>query len=142
MGPGRPFPGGPVCDFNGRKIPSFVTRSESGGITPEILVEILQHLDTHGVTNQIEGDPPPCLIVDGHGSRLSVPFLHYINNLDENGEKVPGANHRWKVYIGLPNGTAFWQIADSSYINGRFKVQMRREKEILRAAQRNNFEAI
>ena len=118
-----------MCDFNGRKIPSFVTRSESGGITPEILVEILQHLDTHGVTNQIEGDPPPCLIVDGHGSRLSVPFLHYINNLDENEEKVPGANHRWKVYIGLPNGTAFGRLQTAliSMVDSKSRCEERRK---------------
>ena len=142
MGPGHPFPGGPECYFNGRKIPSFVTSSESGGITNEILVEILQHLDKHGVSNRVVGEPPPCLIVDGHGSRLSVPFLRYVNNLDENGDVVEGANHRWNVYIGLPNGTAFWQVADSSYINGRFKLQMRRQKETVRATQQRNREAL
>jgi hypothetical protein len=142
VGPGKAFPGGPVCDFNGKKIPPLVTNSESGGITPEILVRILKHLDKHGVTNRGEGDPPPCLIVDGHGSRLSIPFLRYINNLDEHGNTVLGANHRWKVYIGLPNGTAYWQVADSSYINGRFKLQMRREKETVLNIQQLNRELI
>ena len=117
MGEGKAFPGGPVCHFNGKDIPPFVTSSDSGGITPIILVEILKHLDHHGITNRAPGDPPPCLIVDGHGSRLSIPFLRYINNLDEKGNEVEGANHRWKVIIGLPNGTAYWQVADSSYIN-------------------------
>ena len=95
MGEGKPFPGGPVCDFNGKRIPSFVTSSESGGITAEILVEILQHLDKHGVSNRTAGEPPPCLILDGHGSRLSVPFLRYINNLDETGDLLEGSNHVW-----------------------------------------------
>lgn len=142
LGPGKAFPGGPSCNFNGQEIPAFVTSSQSGGITPEILVDILKHLDKHGVTNRAEGDPPPCLIVDGHGSRLSIPFLRYINNLDANGLTVLGANHRWKVIIGLPNGTAYWQVADSSYINGKFKLQMRKEKEGVRTVQMDNRESI
>jgi hypothetical protein len=38
-GPGKVFPGGPVCSFQGKSIPAlFVRWSASGGITPEILV--------------------------------------------------------------------------------------------------------
>ena len=75
MGPGKVFPGGPTYKFNGKTIPSFVTKSESGGITSEILVQILEHLDKMGVTDRNPGDPRPCLLLDGHGSRLSIPFL-------------------------------------------------------------------
>jgi hypothetical protein len=46
-GPGRVFPGGPVCSFQGKSIPSIGRRSSSGGITPEILVEVLQHYEKH-----------------------------------------------------------------------------------------------
>jgi hypothetical protein len=142
LGEGRVFPGGPTCHFNGNEIPPFVTSSESGGITPEILVSILKHLDRYGAASRKEGDPPPCLIVDGHGSRLSLPFLNYINNLDENGNKVQGSNHEWKAFFGLPNGTAYWQIADSSYINGKYKVRMRKQKESLREDQIAHGESI
>ena len=113
-----------------------MTNSDSGGITPTILVAILIHLDDHGVTKRALGEPPPYLIVDGHGSRLSIPFLRYTNNLDEKGNELEGANHRWKVFIGLPNGTAYWQVADSSYINGSYKLKMRKEKETVRNDQR------
>jgi hypothetical protein len=34
-GPGKVFPGGPVCSFQGKSIPSIVCRSASGGITPK-----------------------------------------------------------------------------------------------------------
>ena len=66
-----------------------------------ILVTISRHLDNHGVTNIAPGEPPPCLIVDGHGLRLSIPFLTYINNLDKEGNQLDGANHRWKVFVGF-----------------------------------------
>ena len=82
--------------------------SESGGISGEILVEILKHLEEHGVVDRSEGTPPPCLLVDGHGSRLSPPFLDYINNKGEDGKDLEGANHKWNVFIGLPNATAYW----------------------------------
>ena len=80
--------------------------------------------------------------MDGHGSRLSIPFHWYINNLDEKGNELGGANHRWKVFIGLPNGTAYWQVADSSYINGRYELKMTKEKETVRNDQRKYNEQI
>ena len=107
MGQEKVFPEGPICNFNGKGIPSFITNSESGGITQEILVGVLKHLDKFCVVDRKPGDPSPCMFVDGHGSRLSIPFLRYINNLDENGDKMDEANHRWNCFIGLPNGTAF-----------------------------------
>ena len=92
MGKGNVFPGGPTCEYNGKQIPVFVTNSKSGGITPEILVDILKHLviygitdRNYGITDRDEGDSPPCLLMDGHDSRLSMPFLRYINNLDGDG---------------------------------------------------------
>ena len=89
-----------------------------------------------GVTDRNPRDPRPCLLLDGHGSRLSIPFLRYINYLDEKGNSISEANHAWHCYIGLPNGTAFWQVGDSSQQNGRFKVNIRREKEYIRNQQR------
>ena len=133
MGQGKVFPGGPICEFNWKKVPIFVTNSGSGGITPEILVEVLKYLDKVGVTERKDGDPPPCLLVDGHGSRLSIPFLQYINNLDQDGNKIADANHRWNCY---PNATLYWQVEDSSQQNGRFKVYIRKKKEYLRKKQR------
>jgi hypothetical protein len=87
-GPGKVFPGGPVYSFQGKSIPTLVLRSASDGITPEILVEVLQHYDKH--VPRKEGDPPPAAILDGHGSRLSIEFLRYVNNLDRLGDVVEG----------------------------------------------------
>jgi hypothetical protein len=119
-GPGRVFPGGPVCSFQGKSIPSIVRRSSSGGITPEILVEVLQHYDKH--VPRKAGDPPPAAILDGHGSCLSIEFLrYYVNNLDRNGNVDEGSNHEWNIYLGLPNATAYWQVGDASEQNGAWR---------------------
>ena len=95
MGNWKVFPGGPPCEYDDKHIPAFVTNSESGGITPEILVDILKHLDIYGIIDQNETDSPPCLLADGNGSRLSIFFLRYINNLNADGEKIARANHEW-----------------------------------------------
>ncbi len=56
-----------------------------------------------------------------HDSWLQVPFLKYVND----------DSHKWKVCIGLPNGTGKWQVGDSSQQNGQYKVEMTREKSNL-----------
>ena len=77
MGKGKVFSGGPICTFNGKEIPAYVTNSESGGITPEILVGVLSHLDKHSVAERQPGDPPPCMLVDGWiPSKHSISLLH------------------------------------------------------------------
>jgi hypothetical protein len=47
--------------------------------------------------------------------------LPYVNNPD----------HRWFVCIGVPYGTALWQVGDSMEQNGSFKMSMNRMKEFL-----------
>jgi len=135
-GPGKVFPGGPVCSFKGCNIPTIVRRSVSGGITPEILVEVLQHYDKY--VPREAGDPCPAAILDGHGSRLSIEFLRYVNNLDRLGDVVEGSNHKWNIYLGLPNATAYWQVGDASEQNGAWKNLQRLEKEEIRANQQLN----
>ena len=41
-GPGKLFPGGPVCEFEGKRIPTMVRYSEKGSIANEILTDILR----------------------------------------------------------------------------------------------------
>jgi hypothetical protein len=64
------------------------------------------------------GGPIPFLLLGAHDSRLQVPFLKYVN----------GESHKWKVCIGLPNGTGKWQVRDLSQQNGQYKVKMTQEK--------------
>ena len=117
-GPGKYFPGGPVCHFRGKDIPPLVRWSESGSITSEILADVLKTLDTLQVYPRGDGHPKPFLLVDGHQSRLQLPFLRYINEPEDN----------WVVCLGVPYGTALWQVGDSKEQNGSFNISMTKAK--------------
>ena len=41
------------------------------------------------------------------------------------GRVIPGANHKWNCYIGLPNCTSIWQVGDSLELNGQYKRHLR-----------------
>jgi len=60
----------------------------------------------------------PFLLVDGHGSRFQLQFLHYIN----------GMLHTWVVVIGVMYGTTLWQVGDSPEQNGSFNIESALEK--------------
>lgn len=97
--------------MDGNVIGSLITCSPKGGITSDILVEILKCIDSMGIWENRGNCLHPFLLLDGHGSRLELPFLEYINNDD----------HLWKCFIGLPNATHMWQVGDSSEQNGVYK---------------------
>ena len=119
-GPGKYYPGGPECTYNGKKVPAFIRWHESASITTHILVEALQTLDSYNIfnrTNRVK----PFLILDGHKSRLELPFLQYINTPKDH----------WVVCIGVPYGTALWQVGDSKEQNGSFNIAMTKSKQEL-----------
>jgi len=76
------------------------------------LSDMLRRIDQSGVFPRQPDQPTPFLLLDGHGSRLEVPFLSYINN----------PKHKWVVCIGVPNGTSLWQVGDSTEQNGCYKM--------------------
>jgi hypothetical protein len=117
VGDGKYFPGGPKCKFNGKVVDCVTYVSKSGGITAEILVEILKYFDSIDLFPRDTGITP-LLLVDGHQSRLSPIFIDYIND----------DGHPWKVCLGVPYATSLWQQGDSSEHNGAFKVEWSREK--------------
>ena len=131
----RRFPGAISCVFNGITIPSLMFASRGGGVTEDILVAALEHLDKLNVFPREEGVPNPSLLVDGHGSRIQPKFVQYINNLKEDWTEDDTANHRWDVALGLPNSTHHWQVADSSELNQTFKAACRQAKDALRNQQ-------
>lgn len=45
VGKGKVYPEGPVCYVRGIEIKCYITCSPEGGITPNILVDILAYLD-------------------------------------------------------------------------------------------------
>ena len=121
VGEGTYYPGGPKCRYNGKIVDCLTYVSESGGITGDILVEILKYFDDIDLFPCIDGDPIPVLILDGHQSRLDPKFVEYIN------DEV----HQWKVCLGVPYATTLWQVGDASEQNGMVKLEWYRERKAL-----------
>ena len=91
-------------------------------MTSDILVDVLKTLDCLGVVKRDSGSRP-FLLIDGYGSRLEIPFLQYINT---------PADH-WVVCLGVPYGTALWQVGDSKEQNGSFNIALTKAKQDLLA---------
>ena len=125
-GKGNRFPGGPVCHFRGKTIPCLVASSRSGGITSEILTNILRHLDKHGVYDR-DNDPfTPTIQLDCHHTRFQMDFLNYCVEPET----------KWVVTMGCPEATHLWQIQDASELNGQHKTAMYKYKSNLIAFKR------
>jgi hypothetical protein len=105
--------GGPVCTFRGKKIKTFCTCSPNASISSSSLTEMLRYMDSQNIFDRANGEKP-VLVLDGHHSRMDLEFLEYINDED----------HKWFVCIGVPYGTHKWQVADSSQVNGKFKIEL------------------
>ena len=122
FGDGKLFPGGYTCTFKGKQIPAFVKFTESGGMDGHTLTEIFQYLDSFDLFGvDREKGIYPFMLLDGHQSRFHLNFLSYVNNLPT----------KWSVCIGVPYGTAYWQVGDSSEQNGTFKMRLAEEKNKL-----------
>ena len=74
-GKGKLFPTGPECTYKGKKIPCMCQWSPNGSMTGEILRDIVSTLDQHDDLFDRKDGKKPFLLVDGHGSRLSEPFV-------------------------------------------------------------------
>lgn len=73
---------------------------------------MLRAIDNAGVFYQSDGIHP-FLLVDGHGSCFKLPFLRNVNE-------------------GVPYGTCYWQVGDSSKQNGScFKMALTKYKRDL-----------
>ena len=118
-GEGKRFPGGPTCHYLGKDVPCFCAWSEKGGVTREILRDMIATLDKLEIFSR--KNCLPFLICDAHGSRFEFPFLEYISNPD----------HEWAVCIGVPYGTALWQVGDSEEQNGSMNMASVTEKRAI-----------
>ena len=109
-----------MCSYKGIEVPALIAFSESGGISGEILTNIFRHLDNLDIYKADRDDGLiPFVLLDGHQSRFDLEFLKYIN----------GEDHRWNVTLGVPYGTALWQVGDSSEQNGKFKMLLTEAKK-------------
>ena len=68
IGAGKFYPGGPKCKYKGKEVDCLAFATESGGITGEILVEILTYFDAIELFPRCQGGPIPVVIVNGHQS--------------------------------------------------------------------------
>ncbi len=107
------YPGGSHCIFNDNMIECLTFCSESGGITAEIQLKILEYFDAKEVFPRIPDGPILFLLVDGHNTYLDPLFINYISN-----------ESCWqKVYFGVSCVTSLWQVGDSAENNGTFKTK-------------------
>ena len=122
FGKGKLFPSGPTCTYKGKDVPCFVRFCDKGGMSGEILTEIFKTLDDLQLFDEDrENGLVPFMLLDGHQSRFDLEFLRYINTYP----------HRWNVCIGVPYGTAIWQVGDSSEQNGKFKINITEVKAMI-----------
>jgi hypothetical protein len=122
FGEGKIFPGGPKCVYKGKDVPCFVRFCDKGGMTGEILTEVFKTLDDLQLFDEDRKEGKiPFMLLDGHSSRFDLEFLRYINTYP----------HKWNVCIGVPYGTALWQVGDSSEQNGRFNINLSQIKATL-----------
>jgi hypothetical protein len=132
-GTGTAMAGGPTCYFRGKEIPCFVCTSPKASITSKLLADMLAFIDSYHIFDRSTGKKP-FLLLDGHHSRMDLPFLDYIH----------GEGHEWACCIGVPYATHIWQVADSPQLNGLFKVELTKIKrkffEIKSARGRQSFE--
>jgi len=112
-GPGKLYPGGPMCTFKGVDVPCMCRWTPKSSIDGSILLDIVKTLDILQVFRAERANSlVPMLLVDAHGSRFDLNFLEYINNPET----------EWCVCIGVPYGTSLWQVGDSSQQNGSYKM--------------------
>jgi len=123
-GPGKRFPGGPTCTFRGKDIPCLVRFSESGGMTGDILLTIFKTLDHFELFKEDrQNERVPFVLLDGHDTRFYVPFVKYIND----------PKSKFSVSLGVPYGTSYWQVGDSSEQNGSYKMEITNAKDSILA---------
>jgi hypothetical protein len=119
--------GGPVCTFKGIRIPCYCCCSPNASISSKLLTDMLRYIDSFDVFDRKDGENP-LLLLDGHHSWMDLEFLEYVND----------DKHLWNVNIGVPYGTHIWQVADSSQVNGLFKLKIaetKREYNALKGLQ-------
>jgi hypothetical protein len=118
MGEGKVVPLGPACSYNGKNIPCYCCASDNGSITGALLKDMLMAIDNLNVFDHGTG-LNPFLLLDGHGSQFELDFLSYIH----------AEETKWDVCIGLPYGTSYWQVGDSTEQNGCFKMALTKAKQ-------------
>ena len=124
VGPGKYFPMGPRCIVDGKKVPCYCDCSPNGSMNSTILTRILAKMDRLGISKRgVDDDGTkfyPPIIVDGHISRMGLPFLKYVND----------DKHRWGAGLCCPYGTSKTQFHDNEKQNAGFKCALVKAKRL------------
>lgn len=81
FGPGK-FISGPIkTNLKGKTLSMLTYTSPSGGITSEILIDMLTYMDKEALPDQTN-NKLPVFILDGHTSQLAPEFVDYVTNPD------------------------------------------------------------
>jgi hypothetical protein len=86
----------PTCTYHGTGIPCFCGTSPKASITSQLLADMLKYLGGLGIYDQTAAYL--FLLLDGHHSRMMLPFLQYTD--DE--------SHKWYSCFGVPYTTHIW----------------------------------
>ncbi len=140
-------PYGPRCVVNGLEIPCNVEVSESGGVTPQILVKALATIDASGVygmeraeaaCQKMGWDIKTTIRPDRNRPKNSPPLIVPLTSegripvtiWDGHGSRYQldllryidlKGTTPWLFLLGVPNGTALWQTGDDEHQNGAYK---------------------
>ena len=71
-------------------------------ISSEILTEALKYLDQFNVFERRQDGPTSFGLLEGHGIRLLLKFLEYINSTKTDGQR------KWIFNLETPNLTDIW----------------------------------
>jgi hypothetical protein len=74
-GRGKMYPCGPTYTFQGKEVPCLVCNTKNGSITLDLLKLFLGKMDSLNLFPRTEDGVKPFLLLDGHGSRLELPFF-------------------------------------------------------------------
>ena len=88
--------GGPTCTFMNKTIPCYIGTSPKASITSTMLADMLRTIDSYNFFDRSDGTLP-FLLLDGHHSRLELPFLNYIHE----------DPHKWIVCIACATRVFF-----------------------------------
>jgi len=112
-GPRKLYPGWLKCTYKEKEVPCIYRWNPKGNINSTILTDILRTLDDLGCYEEDRRNGfKQMLLLDTHGLRMKLEFLSYINS----------AGTKWVVCIGVPYGTALWQVGDSAEQNRLYKM--------------------
>ena len=93
----RQFLGFQYESSGGGWIPGLMCISPKRSIVSKILTEAIKYLDHLNVFERRQDGPTPFGLLDGHGSRLQLPLLEYINST------TPDEQRKWIFTLGTPN---------------------------------------